>query len=88
MADDRAILVCMPTALGPAPVKTATERMCASCGCAVWVSPESLKAAERCGPVTFRCVPCVLAEPPPAETEFRPLSPGQVRELLDAREDR
>jgi hypothetical protein len=83
MNDEGAVLVCMPTSLGPARVPSAIEKPCAGCGCTVWASPESIKAASRHGPVTYRCVPCVLAEPPPADTPFHPLSPGQVREVLD-----
>ena len=82
LSDEGAVLVCRLTAQGPPGVAGSVEKGCSACGRDVWASPESLKAAARHGPVTFRCIPCAVGALPPER--WAKLTPGQVRELLDA----
>jgi hypothetical protein len=79
--DDRDVLFCNPTWMGP-PEVPSKLMSCKICGQEVWASPASLIAAgAHSRIVCINCMQAVVDEIPPGEElELMPPTQGQIRE--------
>jgi hypothetical protein len=57
--DDRAFVVCMPVAMGPA-IAGSTQRNCSQCSEPIWVSPATLRSVTPFTDRRFVCIHCAL----------------------------
>ena len=78
MADDEAVVICMPTA-GHAPnVPGSSRAYCIVCAEEVWMSPSSRQVAAV---VTTVCIDCAPGMMEATGGEFAPLTPAALREV-------
>jgi hypothetical protein len=57
--DDRAFVVCMPVATGPA-IAGSTQRNCSECTEPIWVSPATFRSVKQFPDRRFVCIHCAL----------------------------
>jgi hypothetical protein len=87
MKEEQECIECM-RANGQAPlIPTSTQETCRLCGELVWISPESLKLVKEKN-LTIICSPCAAALRKKVEVRDLPLTPGQQKELEQARNKR
>ncbi len=77
--EDRAYIVCMPVAAGPA-IAGSTQRNCSTCSEPIWVSPATLRSVAQFPDRQFVCIQCAMKLDDFEESLQAP-TPEQMEEL-------